>query len=147
MTIRRVAAASTRWVGRRGVGLGLLGTVDLFYGAALLLTKPVTMAYQATWWPASVGTLGGIPVHDWGYLWIGVGLFVFIAVPRPWRTGHEGRWQFAAEALLKSWWALASVLHWWHWRAPGAWAPAATYIGVAALVLLISGWRDPEDEP
>lgn len=135
-----------RHVGRRGGALALLAAVDVGYGIALYTTRPVTMRYTPTWWPASLGVLAGIPVHIWGIVWVCVGLFMATGVPRRWRGQHGGRWQFAADVALKSWWALASVLHWWKYGAPGAWAPAVTYAGFAALVLLIAGWREPPEQ-
>lgn len=131
-----------RSVGRRGAVLGMLGLVDIFYGLGMIVARPVTMRYTPTWWPASIGRLAGVAVPTWGWVWVVVGIFLFTGVPRPWRDGHGGRWQFAVEVALKSWWALAALLAWWKYRAPGAWAPACTYVGMAVLVLVVSGWPD-----
>ena len=140
--VEAVTDWTRRHIGRRGMVLLLLGLVDLAYGAGMILARPVTMRYAPTWWPASVGQLAGLPTHTWGWIWVGIGFFLFTGIPRTWRDDHGGRWQFAAEVALKSWWALAALLYWWKYKALGAWAPAATYVGVAVLVLIISGWPD-----
>lgn len=143
--LRRLQAITHRYIGRRGAVLILLACVDIAYGTAMIISRPVTMRYAPTWWPASLGVLAGVSVRIWGIVWVVVGLFLITGIFRIWRGFHGARWQFATEVALKSWWALAAFWHWWKFPSPGGWGPAATYLGVAGLVILVTGWQEPPE--
>lgn len=126
--------------GFRGSFLTILGVLDLAYGAALIAATHST----AHWWPISVATLAGFPLHYWGGLWIVVGLYLFTGIFRP-----DDRWQYTAAVLIKSMWAGFATIWWITTGIPGGWGLAAIYTAFALSVLLVSAWPEfiREDEP
>jgi hypothetical protein len=131
----RWAARLRARIGRRGALLAVVAGVDVAYGTALATTSWTFRAGAPGWWPAALGGMFGVPVQEWGLLWIVVGLFLLTGVPR-----RMPDWpHFAVAIALWSWWAFAAVVY----GAAGTWGPGAIYAGMVLLVLIAAGWEDP----
>jgi len=117
-----------RRVGRRGAALAVLAAVDVCYGTALLAghTAAATAAVMV------------MPLHLWGWVWIGAAAVLAAGVPLT-----DDRWHYGFAALFKTFWALLIAWHWLAHREHGGWGAAMAWLGLAALVLLISGWPEP----
>lgn len=131
-------AVATHWVnkiGRRGAILFVLGTMDLFYGSALLWAAYTNSG--AAWWPAFQGSLLGISTVFWGWFWIGIGTFLFTGITR-----RTDRLHFAAAMLIKSLWATGAFFYSLRDITHAGWGVFAIYSGFALVVLICSGWAD-----
>ena len=129
---RRIAklggTLSLKRVGRRGTALAILAILDISYGTSLL----------AGHIPAATIADEILPLTWWGWTWISIGLFLATGIPRV-----ADHWQFAVAALFKSFWALMITWYWVTHHTHGGWGAAGTWLGLAAMVLLISGWPEP----
>jgi len=124
-------------LGRRGVLLLTLATMDFAYGVALFVTPPAV----AHWWPASAGELYGIPTYTWGILWMGVGVFMLFGLDRNWPDWP----QFSAATALFAWWGFTAFVYSTTQPSPGTWGIGATYTGLALIVLVAAGWEEPPE--
>lgn len=138
-----VATFVHRRLGRRGGALVILAVMDLLFGAALVVTVPHGPHDTPVWWPASAGVVLGVPSTTWGWVSIGVGLFLLTGAPRV----AGDRWQFAVAVAFKFLLTGASISLWLVSHQAGLWGVSAIYAGIAATTLLISGWRDGGYEP
>lgn len=127
---------------RRATLLLLLGATDVIYGTALLAANAAGFTNRwwttARWWPAAQGELLSIDILWWGIVWIGVGLMLMTGI-----AVRTDKHLFAAEMLLKSIWGLGALYWAFTTSSPGLWGPAATYVGLSALILLAAGWTEP----
>jgi hypothetical protein len=134
--IGRVAMLVPDRIGRRGTVLLTAGVADIVYGIALL--RP-TAAPELSWWPASVGQLGGVPLHVWGVVWIVAGVFVLTGVSRR-RTDWP---QYAVEVGLTAGWAFEAAVYSFATRPFDVWGPVVVYTALALILVIVSGWEEP----
>lgn len=128
-------------LGRRGLFLLLVAAVQAAYGAGLLAAAGHP-SRAVHWWPASLGQLGGIPLDAWGILWVTIGA---LCLAGAWTTAD--RYAYAAAELLSTGWAAFALQRWMTAREPGSWALAVIYGGIAAGILIVSGWPEPRKPP
>lgn len=125
--VRRLA----RRAGRRGAFLLFLAVLDVSYGYALtaMAVGPLKRA------PSYL-----LPVHAWGWIWIGTGAVVATGVlaSRDWP-------QFTLEAALKATWGLLWVDLWIAQGVPGGWVSIVVWLSFAVTIILVGGW--PEAPP
>ena len=142
---RRVLAASRHAIyvrlGRRGLFLLLLGTVQAAYGAGLAASAAAPPG-RPHWWPASTGHLGGLPLDFWAAVWAAVAALCLVTAWTP--ADQIG---YAAGVLLNTGWSAFAVRQWLTSGEAGAWAPAVIYTGIAIGVLIVSGWPEPPKAP
>jgi len=113
--------------GRRGTFLLITGTADILVGTYLLATGLPPAPYDLA-----------IRQAIWGGIWIAVGVLLFTGA-----FTRRDRWQFATAVFLKMAWALEFARlaiddGGWLWLVTAAW------IMVAAAVLLVSSWPEPD---
>jgi len=116
--------------GKRGYFILILGLHEIIYGLALVITL------GGEWWPASQGNVIGISTVIWGWIWIAFGLFLLTGVYL-----LRDRWQFSAAMLLYTLWGLLALLYSLSNDNAGLWGPSTTYLAIAAIILISSGWR------
>lgn len=133
--LRRVG----RFLGRRGAFLLAMGLAWICYGAAILLT------------PAPLAQLEGLTIlcsllslTHWGWIWVAAGA-IGVAFCGVQRVGRD-QLGFTALVLPTGAWATGYLAD---WIVVGdysrGWVVASTYAGVAAAIVIASGW--PEVRP
>ncbi len=114
-------------MGRRGAFLAFLAVLDLGYGYSLIADKP------------SFNLL--LPWNVWGWIWIGVGLFISTGI-----LVRMDLWQYGVSALLKTTWGFVNFDS-WLFREHGVsrgWVASIVWFSFAATVIVISGWPEPK---
>lgn len=121
-------------IGRRGAVLAFLAEVDLLLFQSLHAPLPYGLTRAQVYAPF----LRFAPLNVWAYVWLLAGLFCAVAVLwiplRP--------WAFCLTAAIKTGWGLAYLSAWATGTLPRGFMSAAVWLTFAALVLLISGWRE-----
>lgn len=128
---RSAWAELKRRSGRRGAALTLFAAIDFGYGSGLAAGYVPAFADQLT---------PQLPLTAWGWAWIAVGVVCLTGVPL-----SRDQFQYAAAALMKAAWATFITVAWIHRSIPGGWTAAVAWAGIAALVVLISGWPEARD--
>jgi hypothetical protein len=118
-------------IGRRGAFLAFLTVLDVCYGVALLTTMVRALKY--------VHPDLFLPLSAWGWIWIGVGCFVFTGL-----LADRDIIQFTAAALLKGVWAVLYADLWLVQHQDSAWISAVVWLSFSLTVLVIAGWPEPE---
>lgn len=130
---RRVVQRLGRALGRRGAILLSYGTVWALYGYAQLVTpqadqRGLDLALQL------------LPLHVWGWLWIGAGAVALVAAWVPQGVDWPG---FLALPLIALPWWLSYMTAWIQGVFPRGWVVAAVWAAIAVPVLVVAGWREP----
>lgn len=112
-------------IGRRGLFLTFLTLLNAIFGSSLwIYPYPQPWPYfsqhtaAAAWMVMAVITATGIPLR-------------------------RDRFQYALAAMFKFAWALRYAWLWAH-GFPGAWGALAVWLAFAAIVMMISGWPEPD---
>lgn len=124
-----------RYVGRRGAALLVFAFIDIAIGVSFL--DPETSA-QTRAIPTYRATLEVASLTVWAWLWLLVAATCAVGAFR-----QKDRLSFGAAIAIKVVWAGSFLASWILYSAPRAWLAAATWGVLAALVLLISGWPEP----
>lgn len=124
-------------VGRRGRVLLFFGSLDLVY--AVSLTAPDAESRRTAFftWLADIA-----PLWVWAIAWGGVGaVCVWQAFCRRDQAGY------AAAVSLNVFWGLVSAAGWLFGGVERGYVSAAVWLGLAALVMVISGWPEERKGP
>lgn len=119
-----------RRLGRRGVVLLFLALLDMLY--------PIGLAGQPA--PARAGYELIAPWQVWAGVWAvtgvlcGVGAFVV-----------RDRVAFAAAVAVKILWGTASLVAWVWGLSPRGWLSALVWLAFAAMIAVVSTWREEWD--
>lgn len=126
-------------LGFRTAFLLLIGTVEIVYGAGLIVASR-NHPDRLHWWPGNLHSLVTVPVLAWGVVWCCCGAFMLGAL---FSLPRLDRVQFAVAAALNGTWAALAVERAVASGEDGAWAPAAIYGGISVAILIISAWPEP----
>ncbi|MEU8199302.1 hypothetical protein AB0C10_36510 [Microbispora amethystogenes] len=129
----RISRAFLHRIGRRGASLLFLALLDVVYAFSLATSPPPAGGSPS----AFLARL--LPLPAWGAVWAAVG--VLCAVQAFMRTD---RWAFAAASLIKVLWGAVYLLGSLLGQVPRGWVAAAVWLGFAAWVAIISGWRESQ---
>lgn len=121
-------------IGRRGAALLAFAFIDAVIGWSLLDHQGQAQTKAI---PTYAAIRALMPLAAWGWLWLAVG-----AVCAASAFMRSDRFGFAAAIGVKVVWAGGFLVAWWPMHVPRAWLAAATWLVFAALVLVISGWRE-----
>lgn len=123
-----------RRVGRRGSALLFFGVLDLVYAWGLAWPDPQSRATPSLMFVNTV-----LPLAAWAVLWGFVGLAcVYHAFHRYDAFG------FRCAIGIKMIWGGVSFIGWALAGVPRGYVTAAIWYGLAGLVWIIAGWREPE---
>jgi hypothetical protein len=115
--------------GRRGAFLLFLAVLDLCYGYALTVMAVAPLKHAPSYL---------LPVHVWGWIWIGTGAVcasgVFMA--RDWP-------QFTVAAAMQATWGLLWADLWIVQGVPGGWVSITVWLSFGLTTVLIGGWPEP----
>lgn len=137
MAAVKIAKRIQQRLGRRGAALLAFAFVDLVIGWSLTDAQAQAQAKAV---PAYRVIADVMSFEAWGWLWIAVG--VICTVSAFCKNDFVG---FTAAIGVKVMWAAGLAGAWIVYDVPRAWLGAATWIVLAALVLLISGWDEPRE--
>lgn len=129
----QVSAAFLQRIGRRGASLLFLALLDLVYAASLLGAPPETRAS-----PGIAFLVLLLPLPVWALIWGAVGVLCLIQAFLP-----TDRLAFSTASLLKVAWGTVYLLGWALGDVPRGYVTATIWLGFAAWVAIISGWREP----
>lgn len=129
---RRIVRRLFRQLGRRGVILLAYGTVWALVGYGQIIApqpdqRGLTLATQM------------LPLHAWGWLWIGTG---FIAIASAWLPQGVDWPGFLALPLIVLPWMLSYLTAWIQGDFPRGWVAAAVWGALAVPVIVVAGWRE-----
>jgi hypothetical protein len=114
-----------RRIGHRGAFLLTIGVYDLFFG----------------WYLAAGGSIQHIPLfgeRPWGWLWIGVGLFLLAGA-----FARRDAVFFTAAIFIKTVWALEYFRLDIYAHDPDEWIRGCYWLALAAAVLAVAYWPEP----
>lgn len=130
----RAARKLRRMLGRRGAILLSYGVVWALYGVGQLL-RPL---------PDQRGIrllLAVLPLNAWAVCWIAVGCVAIVAAWMPTGADYLG---FGALLVMLVPWMLSYLASWWPLGDnPRGWISALLFLGIAAPVMVVAGWREP----
>lgn len=117
-----------RWIiyhaGRRGAFLAFLTILDSVYGYSIIELPRAAFHLDLI-----------IPVHAWGWLWIGTagccasGIFL-----------RTDRIPYSIAALMKAAWGLTFAWVWY--QGPPEWPSVVVWLSFALIVTLVAGWPE-----
>lgn len=118
-----------RWhAGRRGAFLAFLTVLDIAYGWALLTMSVAPLKHSPDFF---------LPLHVWGFIWIGTGLFCLSGIFLRFDRIH-----YTAAAMLKAAWGLLYLDLQLEGTAHQAWVSVTVWIAFAFIVMLVAGWPE-----
>lgn len=130
----RLRDITHRQVGRRGASLLFFGTLDLVYAWAMYTNDPAAAVTNSTYrWIDTIA-----PLDVWAVVWAVVGLVCLYHA-----FHHYDRFGFIAAIGIKVVWGLlclAGVAY-----GEVSVGSVGIWLGLAGLVWIISGWREPID--
>lgn len=137
MTAIRLAG---RHLGRRGAFLLAMGLAWICFGVATLTAPPVA------------GQVDGLTIithfislHTLAWVWVLSGIIGIAFCPA--RRVEADQWGFTALVLPAAVWSAGYMIDWIfiHQYSRG-WVVATTYAGIAASIVITSGWPEPRKE-
>ncbi|MFI6883355.1 hypothetical protein [Streptosporangium canum] len=128
-----ISAALIHRIGRRGASLLFLALLDVVYALSLLGAPPETRAS-----PGIAFLMLLLPLPVWAAVWGAVGALCLVQA-----FLRTDRMAFAAASLLKVAWGTVYLLGWALGDVPRGYVTATIWLGFAAWVAIISGWREP----
>lgn len=114
-----------RQIGRRGAFLLCLALYDISYGLYMALSYPIQHEPL-------------IGETTWGWLWIGVGLFLATGI----FTRHDAPW-YATAILIKIIWALEYFRLNFVEHITGDWIRGCYWIALCGMVIVAAWWPEP----
>lgn len=123
-------------LGRRGAALLFFAGLDLIYAFSLISPDEATRRTPLFRWFISIG-----PLWLWASLWAVTGLLCLVYAFR--RKDTVG---FTAAITTKVLWGLACSFGWLIGGVERGYVSAAVWLAAAALVWVIGGWPEFDDE-
>lgn len=116
-------------IGHRGAVLMCLGILDIIYGCSIITVGGATgLAKQISLW---------LPYPWWGFVWVGVGIFLIIGA-----FHRHDRWHFGVATAIKFVWAGFWILAWHFDGYQRGWVSSLIWISFAVLVMVVSSWPE-----
>lgn len=131
MSLARRVRALQHLVGRRGAALLCFAVLDVTYAAGLAFPGPNGGGATQRWFGAIM------PLWFWALCWLAVATLCVVGAF--WQHDRMG---FIAAIGIKIWWGTLGLLGWLVEEVPVS--AAGVWLGLAVLVMLISGWPEPE---
>ncbi|MFD0405632.1 hypothetical protein [Kitasatospora sp. NPDC127116] len=131
--MRTAVHRAARRLGRRGAVLTFKGIMAAIYGYSLLVQPPQdTRGIRLL--------LDLMPLHAWGWVWIGAGL---LAIGCAWRQPGRDWLGYPAICLVVAPWALGSLASWWLYDNPRGWASAVVWGAFGGVAAIAAEWPEP----
>ena len=123
-------------IGRRGAFLLFLALLDVIVALSLTRPLPFGLTYPVVYGPM----LEIAPINWWAGWWLLTGVLVGTAAA--WHRIQP--YAFGAAALIKTAWASCYVIGWVEGLPAYSrgYQTAAIFLAFAAVVLIVSGWRE-----
>jgi hypothetical protein len=125
-----------RRIGYRGTFLSFFALLDYLYGFSLIYPPDEAKRSPSARFLAEV-----IPLEAWGTIWILVAIILTIGV-----FAERDRWAFTAATGLKMLWGMTYLVGWALFHLDRGWVSAVIWLVLAAVMLRISGWPEPDGE-
>jgi hypothetical protein len=138
MPYRIKSPVTHRKIGRRGACLLIFGFVPAMIGASLFV-QPHDRHGQSR----IVPVLGHIaPAGFWAVLWVVLGVGAMVCSFFGWRAMRIGYTLAYALPLI---WGAADFVSWALGELPVGWVASFIYLGYSLLVVIVSGWDEPNE--
>ncbi len=138
MPYRIKSPITRRKIGRRGACLLIFGFVPAMVGASLYVQPYGPGNHRRT-----VPLLAKMaPDNFWALVWVCLGTLAMACAFGTWRATRVG---YVLAYSLPFLWAAANFISWAVGWLPTGWIASFIYLGYCLLVVIISGWDEPNE--